>query len=70
MTQAETQSPAINPAALTIEQAARLLSAAGSRAVTVEMVQAAVDAGAPVSPDGRLNLVDLMAWLERHLDRA
>ena len=58
---------AVNPAAMSVDQAARLLSAAG-RPVTIEMVQAAIDAGAPLGADGRINLVELMAWLEKHLD--
>ena len=57
----------VNPAALTTADAARLLAAASGRQVTVDMVQAALDAGAPVLADGRLNLVELMAWLEREL---
>ena len=57
----------LNPAALTAAEAARLLTAAGGRPVTADMVQAAVDAGAPVLADRRLNLVELMAWLERTL---
>jgi len=57
----------LNPAALTPAEAARLLSAAGGRSVPVEAVQAAIDAGAPVLSDGRLNLVELMAWLEKDL---
>lgn len=58
---------AVNPAAMTVDQAARLLSAAG-RPVTADMVRAALEAGAPVGTDGRINLIDLMAWLEKHLD--
>ncbi len=57
----------VNPAALTAADAARLLAAASGRQVTVDMVQAAIDAGAPVLADGRLNLVELMAWLEKEL---
>jgi len=57
----------LNPAALTAAEAARLLTAAGGRPITADMVQAAVDAGAPVLADRRLNLVELMAWLERTL---
>ena len=57
----------LNPAALPAAEAARLLSAAGGRPVAVDMVQAAIDAGAPVLADGRLNLVELMAWLEKDL---
>jgi len=58
---------ASNPAALTMDSAAKILTAAGGRVVTVEMVQAAIDAGAPVGPGGTINLVELMAWLEREM---
>ena len=64
---AETEQKTLDPAALTPDDAARLLSAAGGRAVTADMIQAAVAAGAPVASDGRLNLVELMAWLEKDL---
>lgn len=57
----------VNPAALMAADAARLLTAAGGRPVTADMVQAAVDAGAPLVADGRPNLVELMAWLEKDL---
>jgi hypothetical protein len=57
----------VNPAALTAADAARLLTAAGGKVVTAAMVQMAIDRGAPALPDGRVNLVALMAWLERDL---
>ena len=57
----------VNPAALTAADAARLLAAAGGRPVTQDMVQAAIDSGVPVLADGRLNLVELMAWLEKEV---
>jgi hypothetical protein len=57
----------LNPAALTPAEAARLLTAAGGRPITEDMVRAAVDSGAPVLADGRLNLVELAAWLEKEL---
>jgi len=63
----QTSSQQLNPAALTPAEAARLLTAASGRTVGVEVVQAAIDAGAPVLADGRLNLVELMAWLEKDL---
>ena len=52
---------ALNPAALTVEEAARILGLA------VAVVQADVDQGAPVAADGRLNLVQYAAWLNREL---
>ncbi|MBM4020575.1 MAG: hypothetical protein FJ288_20030 [Planctomycetes bacterium] len=57
----------VNPAALTAADAARLLAAASGRPITEIMVRDAIDAGAPLAADGRLNLVELMAWLERTL---
>lgn len=59
--------PAANPAALTVEQAARILTAVGGRHTTVETIRRHIEAGAPVAADGRLNLVHYMAWLIREL---
>lgn len=55
--------PALNPTALSLADAARLLSAVGGQAVTVEMLEADVAAGAPTNADGTLNLVHYAAWL-------
>jgi len=57
----------LTPTALTSEAPAWLLSAAGGKAVTIDMVQAAVDVGAPLGIGGWINLVEFMAWLEREL---
>lgn len=63
-----TPAPAtVNPVALTVEETARMLSAGGGRRVTVEQVQADIDAGAPVGRDGRINLVHYAAWLLREV---
>jgi hypothetical protein len=51
--------------ALTVEQVARLLSAAGERRLTEEMVRADLDAGAPANADGTIHLVHYAAWLAR-----
>jgi hypothetical protein len=50
--------------ALTPDAQARLRSAVGGKTVTVDMVQAAADAGAPVGIGQRVNLVECAAWLE------
>jgi hypothetical protein len=55
----------LNPASLSVEDLARLLSAAGGRPVTAEQVRADLDAGAPLGRDGRMNLVHYAAWLVR-----
>jgi hypothetical protein len=52
---------------MTLSDAARLLSACGPRPVTVEMVRADIEAGAPVSADGTLNLVSYAAWLVKEM---
>jgi hypothetical protein len=52
---------ALNPAALTVEEAARILG------LPVAVVQADLDQGAPTAADGRINLVQYAAWLNREL---
>ena len=59
--------PTLNPAAITASDLARLLSAAGGQRVTVEMLEADIEAGAPTNADGALNLVHYTAWLVREL---
>lgn len=57
----------VNPTSLSIEDMARLLSAAGGLKITPEQVQADIDAGAPVGAGGRMNLVHYAAWLMREV---
>ncbi|MBW7905478.1 MAG: hypothetical protein LC135_03190 [Phycisphaerae bacterium] len=57
----------LNPAALPLADAARLLSAAGGQRVDVEMINSDVAAGAPTNGDGTLNLVHYAAWLVREM---
>ncbi len=59
----------LNPQALSLEDVARLLSAAGPKAVTVEMLQADIEEGGPVNVDGTMNLVHYVAWLVKELAR-
>jgi len=56
---------ALDPTALSPTDMARMLSAAGGRRITAEMVAADVAAGAPVNRNGTLNLVHYTAWLAR-----
>lgn len=53
----------LNPQALRLEDLARILSASGPRPVTVEMLQADVDDGAPTNPDGTISLLEYARWL-------
>jgi hypothetical protein len=62
-----TVGPRANPAALGVQDAARLLSAAGGQRITVEMIEADVAAGAPTNADGTINLVQYTAWLVKEM---
>jgi len=59
----------LNPQALSLEDVARILSAAGPKAVTVAMLRDDIDAGAPTNADGTLNLVHYVAWLLKEMGR-
>jgi hypothetical protein len=63
-TEKDLQSPAgLNPNALSLTDAARLLTKAGGRPVTADMLQADLTAGAPENADGTINVVHYAAWL-------
>jgi len=57
----------LDPQALSLEDAARLLSRIGGKQITLEVLQADVDAGAPLNADGTLNLVHYAAWLVKEM---
>jgi len=59
----------LNPTALPIDVAAKILSKAGGRAVSEDMLHNDTDAGAPTNPDGTLNLVNYAAWLIKELSQ-
>ena len=61
------QSGPLNPQALRLADMARVLTALGPRPVTVEMLQADIDSGAPVNPNGTMNLVNYAAWLVKNV---
>lgn len=56
---------AVRLTALSVVDAATILSRAGSKLVTAELVRKDIDAGAPTNPDGTLNLVHYAAWLSK-----
>jgi hypothetical protein len=60
----------LNPQALRLVDMARILSASGPKPVTVEMIQADIDDGAPRNPDGTMNLVQYAAWLVKEISGA
>ena len=47
----------LNPASLTPEDAARMLG------ISLDMLRADLDAGAPTNADGTINLIHYAAWL-------
>lgn len=57
----------LNPAAIGPADLARLLSAAAGVQIDEDGVRDDIDAGAPVNPDGTMNLVHYAAWLVRQL---
>ena len=63
----ENTKPTLNPSALPVADAARLLSAGGGHAVTPEQIRTDIEAGAPVNGDGTINLVQYAAWLVKEM---
>ena len=61
--------PAVAPQAVSLEDAARLLSRAGGRLVTLDVLPGDVDGGALANPDGSLNQVHGAAWLVKKMGR-
>ena len=57
----------LNPNALAVGDASRLLTKAGGRPVTEEMLQADLGAGSPENADGTINLVHYAAWLVKEM---
>ena len=54
---------------LTLADAARVLRKAGARKITEAALRADIEAGAPVNPDGTINLICYAAWLVREAVR-
>lgn len=57
----------LNPAALPVADAARVLTRLGGKPVTEAMLRADIDAGAPTNADGSINLVHYAAWLVKEM---
>ncbi len=57
----------LNPAALSVADAARVLSRLGGKPVTEDMLRADIDAGAPTNANGTINLVHYAAWLVKEM---
>jgi hypothetical protein len=59
--------PSLSPTALTVADAARLLTKVGGQLVSEQMIEADVAHGAPANADGTINLVHYGAWLVREM---
>ncbi len=59
--------PRLNPAAMPVADAARVLTRLGGKPVTEAMLRADIDAGAPTNADGSVNLVHYAAWLVKEM---
>ncbi len=59
----------LNPTAMAIGDAARLLTRIGGQPVNEIMLQSDIDAGAPSNADGSINLVHYAAWLVKEMGR-
>ena len=64
---AENSPESMNPNAMPVDVAARLLTKAGGRVVTEVVLRADIEAGAPTNADGTLNLVHYAAWLVKQM---
>ena len=63
------EEPRINPLALPIPDAAKLLSKAGGRVIRADQIEADIAAGAPTNGDGTINLISYAAWLVQSQER-
>ena len=61
------QLPRLDPAAMTVEDAAKLLTKASGVRVDASQIREDIEAGAPTNADGTLNLVRYAAWLVREM---
>lgn len=52
-----------NPRSLQKEMVVKALQAAGSRTITLESLNADIDAGAPVNEDGTIDIIAYAAWI-------
>jgi len=59
----------INPTALALPDAVRLLVKVGGPSITETMLRADLAAGAPTNADGTINLVRYAAWLAKEMGR-
>ncbi len=59
----------VDPTRLSVEQAAKLLSAAYRERIEPEKIRLDLQNGAPVNVDGTINLVNYGAWQAKEIGR-
>ena len=59
----------LDPAALAVVDALRLLAKVGGQQITEAMLQTDIAAGAPTNPNGTINLVHYAAWLLKNVSQ-
>lgn len=59
----------IDPTRMSVEQAAKLLSAAYRERIDPEKIRLDLETGAPVNVDGTINLVHYSAWQAKEMGR-
>jgi hypothetical protein len=60
--------PSLNPAALSIADAALMLTKVSGHSVTAAMIDKDIRAGAPTNSDDTINLVHYAAWLVKEAE--
>jgi len=61
------ETPRLNPAAMSVEDAAKLLTKASGVRVSESQIRKDIEANAPMNADGTINLVHYAAWLVREM---
>lgn len=69
MTDAGDDRPKVNVQALSLADAARMLTALAGEPVPVNNIEADVADGAPTNADGTINLVHYAAWIAKEMGR-
>ena len=59
----------INPLAMSVAEAAKVLSAVGVGKVSEQVLRKHITAGAPRNADGNISIVNYAAWLNERLNR-
>ncbi|MFI4855495.1 MAG: hypothetical protein ACIAQF_11030 [Phycisphaerales bacterium JB065] len=69
MAEASSDKGPLNPSAMTVDDAARLLSGLGSRKIAADRIREDIEAGAPANEDGTVNILHYAAWAAKKIGR-